>query len=131
MFRYRKSLWRKKSITPPPLRTKSLWRRNYSSTPFGTELLNLIGTLLQRPQLRKGRYPKDWPRWREFVQRRAHYRCERCGRGRSEVKLDAHHIIPLSKGGVTASYNLMCLCKRCHSILDSQFRTRYSRKYTL
>lgn len=38
---------------------------------------------------------------------------------------DAHHILPLSKGGSDRASNLLCLCPSCHRKFHSgQFRLR-------
>ena len=125
MFRDRRSLWSERRITPPRLRTyphKSMWPRNYSSVPFGTELLNSIKAL-ESTQVQKVRYPSDWNRRSRFVKISAGYRCEKCGEGGGRVKLSTHHIVPLSKGGSNDYENLICLCKKCHVMSDSRMRT--------
>ena len=130
MFRDRRSLWSEKRITPPRLRTypnKLLWPRNYSSVPFGTELLNLIKAL-ESTQIQKAGYPRNWGRWRRWVKSRAGYRCQKCGLGGDRVKLAVHHIVPLSKGGSTSLGNLICLCEKCHSMSHSRLRTRNIRE---
>ena len=37
--------------------------------------------------------------------------CANCG---STENLDVHHIVPVSKGGITEESNLVYLCKSCH-----------------
>lgn len=52
--------------------------------------------------------------WYEMVDRiraRDNNTCVFCGAPASEV----HHLIPLSKGGVTTPSNLVCICKACHN----------------
>ena len=41
---------------------------------------------------------------------RANYTCEICG----DYALDAHHAIPLEKGGPNTLDNLICVCRSCH-----------------
>ena len=60
-------------------------------------------------------YPKNWDLIRKIVYKRANYGCEYCGNCGS--KLNAHHLIPLSKGGKNELANLVCVCDQCHSIL--------------
>jgi len=69
MFRNRQSLWNEERITPPTLRTypnRSLWPRNYSPVPFGTELAYTLRAL-QPTQLPKAGYPVNWDRWSRWV----------------------------------------------------------------
>ena len=131
MFRDRRSLWSEKRITPPRLRTypnKSLWPRNYSSVPFGTELYHFLRAIYP-DEFRKVGYPADWDRWSSWVKRRAGYRCQKCGVSGDRVKLETHHIIPVSEGGSTSVGNLICLCERCHSMLHPRMLTRYIREH--
>lgn len=46
--------------------------------------------------------------------------CYKCGV--SEVKLDVHHIIPLSAGGTNEEWNLMTLCESCHKTVEEYMR---------
>jgi len=44
-------------------------------------------------------------------------RCSRCGTtGSMTNKLRMHHIIPVSRGGLTIPLNLKCLCDKCHAL---------------
>jgi hypothetical protein len=125
MFRDRRSLWSERRITPPRLRTyprKSLWPRNYSSVPFGTELYHFLKAI-QPAQFQKAGYPADWDRRSRGVKSSAGFRCQKCGLGGDRVKLATHHIVPLSKGGSNSSGNLICLCEKCHSMSHSRMRT--------
>jgi 5-methylcytosine-specific restriction endonuclease McrA len=36
--------------------------------------------------------------------------------------VDVHHVIPLSKGGVTKGFNLITLCKACHKARHRHLR---------
>ena len=42
--------------------------------------------------------------------------CERCG---EDTSLDVHHIIPVSAGGTNGEYNLMALCRSCHTSVEA------------
>ena len=53
---------------------------------------------------------------------RAGYRCQMCGR--SNVRLHAHHMVPISRGGPTSSENLASVCEDCHSRLHPHMRRR-------
>ncbi len=52
--------------------------------------------------------------WRQLcaaVKLRDGHRCRQCS---STVNLEVHHIIPVSRGGQTAMFNLKTLCEACH-----------------
>lgn len=59
--------------------------------------------------------------WREMSAaciKRDGYRCTRCGCGSTpDNRLNADHIIPVSRGGKTVLFNLRTLCVRCHSLM--------------
>jgi hypothetical protein len=52
--------------------------------------------------------------WRQKVLWRDRYTCQRCG---SQTNLQAHHIIPRSRGGGNSVGNGIILCKGCHKRL--------------
>lgn len=55
-----------------------------------------------------------------FVLRRDSYTCQHCGKKSEEKKplrLEAHHIVPRSKGGSNRPDNLITLCESCHKAL--------------
>jgi len=58
-------------------------------------------------------YPPDWNVRREYIVRKAGFKCEDCGE--SEDILDVHHLQPLAKGGNHARENLIALCRSCHA----------------
>lgn len=60
-------------------------------------------------------YPVNWNSMRKIVYARANYKCEYCGNVR--IGINAHHVLPLSKGGKNELNNLVCICDICHSIL--------------
>lgn len=45
---------------------------------------------------------------------RSHTECELCGSTRN---LEAHHIIPIAVGGIDTEENILCVCKKCHTLL--------------
>lgn len=125
MFRDKRSLWKSKRVSPPSLRSypqKSLWPMDLSPKTIRPEP---IYTFRQLPptKLQKGGYPSNWRQWSKWAKKRAHNRCQLCGRGGKQVKLDTHHITPIKQGGSTNPQNLICLCKKCH-------RKRHPRKWT-
>ena len=60
-------------------------------------------------------YPGDWDQRRKSVYRQANYTCYYCEK--TGIKVNAHHHVPLSKGGANNLDNLVCVCDGCHSIL--------------
>ena len=55
-------------------------------------------------------YPPDWSIRSAAVEARDRV-CTNCGSSRT---LQAHHVVPLSKGGTNKLTNLKLLCERCH-----------------
>lgn len=56
--------------------------------------------------------------WRQKVLWRDKYKCQHCG---SKDELQAHHIIPRSKGGTNVVTKGITLCKKCHSDLHNGY----------
>lgn len=58
----------------------------------------------------------DWAALSVACIKRDGHRCTQCGRGSTVGnRLNAHHIIPVSRGGKSVMYNLKTLCVSCHS----------------
>ncbi len=60
-------------------------------------------------------YSNKWPYWKDLskrVKELANYTCEDCGKTR--IRLYAHHIVPISKGGRNTLDNLKAICYTCH-----------------
>lgn len=53
-------------------------------------------------------------RIRVLILQRDGYRCQMCGRGPKETKLEVDHKIPLAKGGTDRLDNLWTLCTDCN-----------------
>ena len=66
-------------------------------------------------------YPENWDEIRKGVYRKDNYSCQRCGI--RNVRLHAHHLIPLSEGGSDEIENLVSLCENCHK--DMHFGMKY------
>lgn len=59
-------------------------------------------------------YTDNWDQISKLIMLRDNYKCVDCGRGRP-IRLEVHHVIPVSKGGRTVSFNLKTLCIICHN----------------
>lgn len=57
-------------------------------------------------------YGDNWRAMCEYIKRRDGYRC--CDCGRATKRLHVHHIVPISRGGLTVAYNLKSVCEPCH-----------------
>lgn len=63
-------------------------------------------------------YPSDWDSRRKEVYKRDGFTCQNCGAQggpHGNTELNAHHIIPKSKGGTHSTSNLVTICKSCHN----------------
>lgn len=72
---------------------------------------------------------KSWWDWCKLVRQRAHGHCEDPSCRKPEnpkagIHHEVHHIKPLSRGGVTALWNLILLCKMCHDRRHTHLRGR-------
>lgn len=68
-------------------------------------------------------YPSDWGSRREKVLQRDNHQCQNCGQRSNndgEVVLNAHHIVPKSKGGSHRESNLITLCGGCHRAIHAK-----------
>ena len=64
-----------------------------------------------------GDYPSNWSSLRKRTLKRDNWKCQSCGNSGGEfgdATLQAHHIIPKSKGGDDKLSNLITLCLECH-----------------
>lgn len=65
-------------------------------------------------------YPNNWDTIRREVYKQNNYQCQNCGMeggkgSLGEAVLNAHHIVPRSKGGNDKLSNLVALCDPCHN----------------
>ena len=68
--------------------------------------------------MRGNGYPRDWNKRRRRVYQRDNYKCQECGKKggkKGNAELQAHHIVPKSKGGSHDLKNLKTLCRSCHA----------------
>jgi len=81
----------------------------------------------QRDPNSNKRYGRAWKRIRDrYI--KAHPLCKECEKqGRLTPAEEIHHILPLSKGGSNETYNLMSLCKSCHSSITASEGGRWGK----
>jgi 5-methylcytosine-specific restriction endonuclease McrA len=69
--------------------------------------------------------PEDWSKQRQRVFYRDRYKCLRCDKRFSSIRLNAHHLIPREDGGSHDEANLVTLCTPCHNFIEGLgIRTR-------
>ena len=64
-------------------------------------------------------YGKNWESLKKRCYERDNYICRHCGKKLKHPS--AHHVIPLSRGGINALSNLITVCNKCHKKLDNQY----------
>jgi len=57
-----------------------------------------------------------WKKLSKNIRRRDNHTCQLCGK--QQWNLDVHHIIPERLGGPSEDWNLITLCRSCHSSID-------------
>ena len=60
---------------------------------------------------------RRWRKLRAFVLHRDGGRCQRCG---GKDRLECHHVIPRTAGGLDAPSNCRTICEICHSQLHGR-----------
>ena len=60
---------------------------------------------------------RRWRKLRAFVLRRDGGRCQRCG---GNEKLECHHVIPRTAGGIDTPSNCRMLCISCHDVIHGR-----------
>ena len=81
---------------------------------------NFIGYLNRLVKFRKsvaGQRALMTASLRDKIKKRDDYQCQECGISALDTEnllLEIDHIIPLSKGGITAEANLQALCWKCN-----------------
>ena len=63
-------------------------------------------------------YPDNWGALRQQVFQRDGFECQNCGyspKHNSDSSLHAHHVVPMSNGGLDHLRNLTSLCSDCHA----------------
>jgi len=121
-YQYRKGFYH--GIVEAAELVLDLCRRGGYSRP--AEIGNMLGnwceelrkwkcrSVTETPLCSHGTPSLKWVPWSEIkfkVHERDGFRCVRCG---STERLEAHHIEPVSDGGVPVEDNLESLCWKCH-----------------
>jgi len=78
-------------------------------------------------------YPSDWDSRRKEVYSRDNYECQNCGAkggSRGNAELHAHHMVPISNGGVHELSNLKTFCKQCHNAIHGDVDAPTKRSQT-
>jgi len=71
-----------------------------------------------------GRLPDEqWDILRMAALKRDHYTCQGCAK--TDLPLDVHHIIPITKGGKNWLSNLISLCRSCHERVHPWLGVKY------
>lgn len=65
----------------------------------------------------------QWYRTADRIRKRDNNTCIWCKSPATEV----HHIVPLSRGGLTTDSNLACICTRCHDKRHSHLHAKRSK----
>lgn len=72
---------------------------------------NKVSTVLNLDKKKSNNYGDNWSKISATCLNLANHICSDCKVNRANR---AHHIIPLSKGGSNAQYNLKAVCDKCH-----------------
>jgi 5-methylcytosine-specific restriction endonuclease McrA len=72
--------------------------------------------------------PLAWREQRRQQRERDNRTCQLCGEKRdpTEQRLDVNHLIPILCGGTNGDYNLMSMCRGCHSKTEAFVRKHIS-----
>jgi len=71
-------------------------------------------------EYKKDKTSKEWKEKRLEVYTRDNFTCQSCGK--TETKLDAHHIIPWRISYDDSISNLISLCPSCHKTIEEQWK---------
>ena len=70
-----------------------------------------------------------------FVRTRDNHTCQKCNTHSQDlpkgIKLEVHHILPVSKGGTTVPNNLICLCSKCHKKIHNNLNKNQLVKFKI
>ena len=64
---------------------------------------------------------RRYRRLRKYIIARDGNRCQKCGSGKS---IQAHHVVPLSAGGLDTPGNLRAICESCHESIHGKTWSR-------
>ncbi len=87
---------------------------------FYAGLINFERTECARPE------SLEYEEQKRRIRARDSYRCVCCLRGFAKGELHVHHVIPLSRCGTNADFNLVTLCHPCHNKQHPDFQVTRS-----
>jgi hypothetical protein len=70
-----------------------------------------------RKPTRKSLLNKLYDLWRTYIYMRDNFTCQKCGRKKGQVKINAHHCVTKGSSGFAGKYDVdngMVLCYHCH-----------------
>lgn len=68
-------------------------------------------------------YPDNWEQIAAEIREQDQYTCRNCARQggpHGDLRLDVHHVVPLSKGGSNRASNLITLCVDCYQAVHNE-----------
>lgn len=93
---------------------KKFWCGSSDCQVVIDEKVKILNRRKKRKAKEKGRYRKGVDRFmKRIVHERDSHRCVQCLLPGNN--LDAHHIIPVSDGGLDEVSNMITLCRKCHT----------------
>ena len=72
---------------------------------------------------------------KSYVRTRDNHTCQKCNAHGKDlpksIKLEVHHILPVSKGGTTVPNNLITLCSKCHKQVHNDLNNKKLIKFKI
>ena len=91
--------------------------------------LNIQGTDYQHGTLYQEENIKS------YIRTRDNYTCQKCNTHSKDlskgIKLEVHHILPVSQGGTTVPDNLITLCSKCHKQVHNDLKNKKLVKFKI
>ena len=72
---------------------------------------------------------------KSYIRTRDNYTCQKCNTHSKDlskgIKLEVHHILPVSQGGTTVPDNLTTLCSKCHKQVHNDLKNKKPIKFKI